>query len=77
MKNDFIVLRSKGLKLVVCLGALVAASGAHADMAAMTAAITGAVDYDAIVTAIGVIMAAIAVVLVAFKGGKMLLAALR
>lgn len=77
MKNQFTVLRSKGLKVVVAVAALVAASGAHADLATMTTAITSAVDFAAIVTGIGVVIAAVAVVLVAMKGGKMLLAAIR
>lgn len=77
MKNQFTVLRSKGLKVAVAVAALVAASGAHADLTAMTTAITGAVDFAAIVTGIGVVMAAVAVVIVAMKGGKMLLAAIR
>lgn len=77
MKNQFIVLRSKGLKVGVAVAALVAASGAHADLTSMTTAITTAVDFSAIVTGIGVIIAAVALVLVAMKGGKMLLSAIR
>ena len=42
------------------------------DAAAVTA-ITGAVDFATIVTGIGAICAAIALVLIARKGGKMLL----
>lgn len=41
--------------------------------AAAVAAITGAVDFDTIVAGIGVIAAAIALVLISSRGAKMLL----
>lgn len=44
--------------------------------AAMTA-ITGAVDFATVITGLGVVFGAIAVVYVVFKGGKMLLGAIR
>lgn len=44
--------------------------------AAMTA-ISGAVDFATVITGLGVVFGAIAVVLVCFKGGKMLLGAIR
>lgn len=79
MKNVFSVLRSKGVKTFVAASALVLGSQAHAagELAAMTTAITGAVDFAPIVTGIGVIIAAVALVVIAMKGGKMLLAAIR
>jgi len=46
-------------------------------MAAFITTITSAVDYSAVVTGIGVVMAAVALVYVAMKGGKLILAALR
>ena len=46
-------------------------------MAALVSGITGAIDFGAVVTGIGTICAACAVVYVAFKGGKMLINSLR
>lgn len=46
-------------------------------MEAMVTAITGAVDYAPIVVGIGTIAGAVALVYVAWKGAKMLLAAVR
>jgi len=46
-------------------------------MEAMVTAITGAVDYSSVVTGIGTIAAAVAVVYIAFRGARMLLSAIR
>jgi len=43
----------------------------------MVEAITGAVDFAAIVTGAGVIFGALAVAYVAFKGGQMLVSVIR
>jgi len=45
--------------------------------ATTVSSITDAVDFGAVVTGLGVVFASVAVVLIAMKGGKMLLAALR
>ena len=44
--------------------------------AAMTA-ITGAVDFATVITGMGVVFGALAACYIVFKGGKMLLAAIR
>lgn len=46
-------------------------------MEAALQAITGAVDFSDVIVGLGVVFGAIAVVLVCFKGGKMLLAAVK
>ena len=46
------------------------------DATAVTA-ITSAIDFATIITGIGTVVAAVAVVLVAMKGGRLLLSALR
>ena len=46
-------------------------------MAAMVSGITDAIDFGAVVTGIGTIAAACAVVYVSFKGAKMLINSLR
>lgn len=46
-------------------------------MTEMVTAVTGAVDFAAIVTGAGVIFGALAVAYVAFKGGKLLIGVLR
>lgn len=46
-------------------------------MGAMVTAITGSIDYSAIVTGLGTVFGAVALVAIAFKGGKMLLSAVR
>jgi hypothetical protein len=43
----------------------------------MVAAITGAVDFSTIITGLGVVFGAVALVLVAMRGGKMLLGAVK
>jgi len=45
--------------------------------AATVTSITGAVDFATIITGIGSVAAAVVVVLVAFRGAKMLLSAVR
>lgn len=59
---------------VVGLGSMV---GSSAAMAADYTAITDAVDFTDVATAIVTVLAAVALVLIAFKGGKLLLAAIR
>ena len=72
------VAKKYGSKLAVGTG-LVAATPLA--MAAGTApdysAITGAVDYSAISTAVITILSAVAVCIVAYNGGKMLISAIR
>lgn len=46
-------------------------------MTEMITAITGAIDFAAVVTGAGVLFGALALVYVAFKGGQMLVGALR
>lgn len=46
-------------------------------MEAAVTAITTAVDFSTVVTGLGVVFGALALVFVCFKGGKMLLAAVR
>ena len=79
MKNFISSFASKLSKVAVVAVALAAGSHAQAagELAAMTTAITTAVDFAPIVTGIGVIIAAVALVVIAMKGGKMLLAAIR
>lgn len=45
--------------------------------AAAVSAITSAVNFATVVTGLGVVFAAVAVVYIAMKGGKMLLSAIR
>lgn len=45
--------------------------------AADVATITGSVDYATIITGLGAVFAAVALVVVAVKGGKMLISAIR
>jgi len=63
-------------KLAVSMATLATAQ-AHALSSTEVNAITGAIDYSAIVTGIGAIAGLVAVVYVAMKGAKMLMGAIK
>lgn len=64
--------------VTTALGVFAASSASAAGMdAAAVSAITDAIDFGPIITGIAAICTAVAAVLVAWKGGKLLLTALR
>jgi hypothetical protein len=71
-------IRNMLLKIAAPVTGLASLAGASSAMAVTDySAITDAVDFGTVATAIVTVLAAVAVVLIAFKGGKLLLAAVR
>jgi hypothetical protein len=74
--RDMEFLKNAALKIAAATSALTVAGTAMAT-APDYSGITGAVDFSAVATAVITVLGSVALVYVAFKGGKLLLAAIR